>query len=107
MKNIKTGLHLLLLLVFLTGCNNKPKIGFLMDTLEIERWNKDKALFIEKVEALGGIPIVEVAEGDPALQVEQAKKLLKKGVARGWRKFSKFSGEHYREIENCIFIVID
>ena len=80
MKNIKTGLHLLLLLVFLTGCNNKPKIGFLMDTLEIERWNKDKALFIEKVEALGGIPIVEVAEGDPALQVEQAKKLLKKGV---------------------------
>lgn len=80
MKTIKTGLHVLLLLVFLAGCNSKPKIGFLMDTLEIERWNKDKALFVEKVEALGGIPLVEVAEGDPNLQIEQAKKLLKKGV---------------------------
>lgn len=51
-----------------------------MDTLNIERWNKDKALFIEKVEALGGIALVEIAEGDPQLQIEQAQMLLKKGV---------------------------
>lgn len=75
-----TGLYLLLLMLLLAACNNKPKIGFLMDTLEIERWNKDKALFVEKVETLGGIAYVEVANGDATLQVEQAKKLLKKGV---------------------------
>lgn len=78
-KNI-TGMLFVLLLVILAGCNNKPKIGFLMDTLEIERWNKDKAIFIEEVNSLGGVAYVEVAESNPDLQLEQARKLLKKGV---------------------------
>ncbi|MCT4587317.1 MAG: substrate-binding domain-containing protein [Carboxylicivirga sp.] len=70
----------LILLFVLSSCNTKPKIGFLMDSLEIERWNKDKALFEQKVNELGGIPYVEVAESDPAKQLEQAKKLLDEDI---------------------------
>ena len=68
------------MLIALSSCQMKPRIGFLMDSLEIERWNKDKALFEEKVKELGGIPIVEVAESDPAKQLEQAQKLIDEGV---------------------------
>ncbi|WP_244828328.1 substrate-binding domain-containing protein [Carboxylicivirga sediminis] len=64
----------------LSSCEMKPKVGFLMDSLEIERWNKDKALFEEKVKELGGIPYVEVADSDPDKQVEQAQKLIDEGV---------------------------
>jgi D-xylose transport system substrate-binding protein len=80
MKNLLYGFGLFLLGVFLTGCNSKPRIGFLMDTLKIERWNKDKSLFLEKVDSLGGIVYLEVAEGDPELQTNQAKKLLNQGI---------------------------
>ncbi len=69
-----------LALLILSSCEMKPKVGFLMDSLEIERWNKDKALFEEKVEELGGIPLVEIAESDADRQLEQAQKLIDEGV---------------------------
>lgn len=80
MEKLKNSLYLLLILAIITGCSSKPKIGFLMDTLEIERWNKDKALFVEKVESLGGVTYIEIADGSSELQLEQARKLLKKGI---------------------------
>ncbi|SFE50974.1 D-xylose ABC transporter substrate-binding protein [Thermophagus xiamenensis] len=70
----------LLLLALLTGCNNKPKIGFLMDTLSIDRWEKDKELFEKQVEELGAIPLVRVANGNSPKQFEQATQLLYEGV---------------------------
>ncbi|WP_430811133.1 MULTISPECIES: substrate-binding domain-containing protein [unclassified Carboxylicivirga] len=69
-----------LLLVVLSACETKPKVGFLMDSLDIERWNKDKALFEQKVDELGGIPLVEVAGSNADKQLEQARKLLEDGV---------------------------
>lgn len=70
----------LLLLALLTGCNNKPKIGFLMDTLSIDRWEKDKELFEKQVEEMGAIPLVRVANGNSPKQFEQATQLLYEGV---------------------------
>ncbi len=69
-----------LLVIILTSCNTKPKIGFLMDNLEIERWNKDKRYFEEKVTELGGTPVVRIADGDAIKQLNQAKELLLDGI---------------------------
>ncbi|MBI9062124.1 MAG: substrate-binding domain-containing protein [Marinilabiliaceae bacterium] len=70
----------LMAVLLLVGCQQKPKVGFLMDTLTIERWKKDKALFEEKVHELGGIPFVEVADSDPDMQLKQAQKLIDEGI---------------------------
>ena len=68
------------MVILITGCNQKPKIGFLMDNLNNERWKKDKELFVQKVEELGGIAIVEIANTDPQKQILQAQKLIDQDV---------------------------
>ncbi|WP_430817458.1 substrate-binding domain-containing protein [Carboxylicivirga sp. RSCT41] len=67
-------------LLILSSCEMKPKIGFLMDSLEIERWNKDKALFEEKVEELGGVCMIAIADSDPDKQLQQAQQMIDEGV---------------------------
>lgn len=76
MKAFSYFLKTMLLVAILTSCSNKPKIGFLMDTLDIERWQKDKELFEEKVEELGGTVMVRIAEGNSPKQLEQAMELI-------------------------------
>ncbi len=66
--------------IMLSSCELKPKVGFLIDSLEIERWNKDKELFEEKVTELGGIPFVKIADSDPDVQLKQAQELIDEGV---------------------------
>lgn len=80
MKRIGIFLLLIASVLLLIGCNQKPKIGFLMDNLNIERWKKDKELFVKKVEELGGIPLVEVANSDPEKQLQQAQSLINQGI---------------------------
>lgn len=58
----------------------KIKIGFSMDTLEEERWLRDRALFKAAVESLGAEVEILAANGDDALQVLQAETLISQGV---------------------------
>ena len=58
----------------------KIKIGFSMDTLEEERWPRDRELFKEAVEALGAEVLISEAKGDEALQIVQAEQLLSEGI---------------------------
>ncbi|MFO8000508.1 MAG: substrate-binding domain-containing protein [Marinilabilia sp.] len=76
MKNIIFLLKTLLLVALMASCNTKPKVGLLMDTLDIDRWEKDKQAFEERITELGGIPMVRVAEGSSPKQLQQAKELL-------------------------------
>jgi D-xylose transport system substrate-binding protein len=55
-------------------------IGFSMDTLEEERWLRDRDLFKEAVERLGVEVKVLAANGDDALQIMQAETLINEGV---------------------------
>ncbi len=80
MKTFSYLFSTLLLVAILTSCSNKPKIGFLMDTLDIDRWQKDKELFEKKVEELGGTVMVRVADGNSPKQLEQAMDLIYKKV---------------------------
>jgi D-xylose transport system substrate-binding protein len=59
---------------------DKIKIGFSMDTLEEERWLKDRDLFKEAVEKLGAEVEIMAANGDDALQISQAESLISQGV---------------------------
>jgi D-xylose transport system substrate-binding protein len=56
------------------------KIGFSMDTLKEERWQRDKEFVEAKAKEVGATVIVQVANGDDKLQIEQAENMLTQGV---------------------------
>lgn len=58
----------------------KITIGFSMDTLKEERWQRDRDLLVAKAEELGARVLVQAANGNDALQNEQAENLLTQGV---------------------------
>lgn len=63
--------------------NTEPaplRIAFLMDTLEHERWQRDRDLFTARVKEKGAEVLVEAAERDSARQLAQARSMLDKGV---------------------------
>src|ERR1043165_1301801 len=55
-------------------------IGFSMDTLKEERWQRDKALVKAKADEVGADLDVQVANGDDAVQTKQCDNFLTKGV---------------------------
>lgn len=55
-------------------------IGFSMDTLEEERWLRDRDLFKEAVNRLGADVEILAANGNDSLQIAQAETLIQKGV---------------------------
>src|SRR5215207_4625856 len=55
-------------------------IGFSMDTLKEERWNRDKALVEARAKEVGAQLDVQVANGDDAVQTKQCDNMLTKGV---------------------------
>jgi D-xylose transport system substrate-binding protein len=63
-----------------TADDGKIKIGFSMDTLEEERWLRDRDLFVSAVEELGAEVKVKAANGDDAEQILQAETLISDGV---------------------------
>ncbi len=73
----------LCLLACLLGCspkNKTPKIGLLMDTLQIERWQHDREAFVKRCAQLGAKVLVQVADGSDARMNSQAENLLTQGV---------------------------
>ena len=56
--------------------NGPVKIGFSMDTLKEERWQRDKELVEARGKELGAQVIVQVANGDDKVQIQQAENLL-------------------------------
>src|SRR4030081_1327566 len=88
---------LLVLALVLGGCVNAPletattgstsaphtgpvRIGFSMDTLKEERWQRDKQLVEQRAKEVGASLDVQVANGDDAVQTKQADNMLTKGV---------------------------
>src|SRR5213595_1180954 len=56
------------------------RIGFSMDTLKEERWQRDKQLVEQRAKEVGASLDVQVANGDDAVQTKQCDNLLTKGV---------------------------
>ncbi len=60
---------------------NAPlKIGYLMDSLKVERWQTDLDDFQKRAKELGAEVLVETAEGDDDLQLQQSQKLMDSGA---------------------------
>lgn len=55
-------------------------VGLSMDTLIEERWQKDRDMFSAAVQALGADIIVKAANGNDALQIAQAERMISDGV---------------------------
>lgn len=73
----------------LIGCQTKTaqpenkakiRIGFSMDSLQLERWQRDRDLFTQRAKELGADVLVQSADGNDAVQVRQAENLLTQGV---------------------------
>lgn len=63
------------------GGGGKPiTIGFSMDTLKEERWQRDRDLLVQWAQDHGAKVLVQAANGNDALQNEQAENLLTQGV---------------------------
>jgi D-xylose transport system substrate-binding protein len=58
----------------------KIRIGFLMDSLQQERWQKDRDIFIRRAEELGAEVLLQTADGKDEVQIRQAESLLTQGV---------------------------
>jgi D-xylose transport system substrate-binding protein len=56
------------------------RIGFSMDTLKEERWQRDKALVEQRCKEVGAECEIQVANGDDAVQTKQCDNFLTKGV---------------------------
>src|ERR1043166_5921743 len=56
------------------------RIGFSMDTLKEERWQRDKALVEQRCKEVGAQCEVQVANGIDADQIKQCENFLTKGV---------------------------
>jgi D-xylose transport system substrate-binding protein len=58
----------------------KLTVALLLDSLKEERWQRDRDLFVERAKELGADVIVNAANGDAALQEQQAREALNQGA---------------------------
>lgn len=78
-----------LVLTLAAGCGTHGKnegqggpirIGFSMDSLQLERWQRDRDIFVAKAKELGATVLVQSADGNDSTQVQQSENLLTEGV---------------------------
>lgn len=59
---------------------DKPKIGFSIDDLRVERWTRDRDYFTAAAEKLGATVYVQSADASEERQVAQLENLISRGV---------------------------
>jgi D-xylose transport system substrate-binding protein len=57
-----------------------PVIGFSLDSLVVERWQRDLDIFRRSAHELGAEMILRVANQDPVVQEKQVRELMKLGI---------------------------
>ena len=63
-----------------TAVRQRPVIGLSMDTLKEERWQVDRDLFTAKVQAAGGDVVVQSANSNDAIQLQNVESLITQKV---------------------------
>ncbi len=56
------------------------KIGMAIDDLRLERWQKDRDIFVDKAEELGAKVYVQSANGNEQTQIAQIENMISRGV---------------------------
>lgn len=62
------------------GSAKEVKIGMAIDDLRLERWQKDRDIFVKKAEALGASVFVQSANGNEETQMAQIENMINRGV---------------------------
>lgn len=69
-----------LALVAQPGLAKDVKIGMAIDDLRLERWQKDRDIFVNKAESLGAQVFVQSANGNEETQMSQIENMINRGV---------------------------
>ena len=69
-----------LALVSQAGLAKEVKIGMAIDDLRLERWQKDRDIFVKKAESLGAKVFVQSANGNEETQMSQIENMINRGV---------------------------
>src|SRR4051812_43966500 len=59
---------------------HRPLIGFSMDSLKEERWQRDRELFTARVQKLGADVVVQAANSDDVRQLKDVEALISNRV---------------------------
>ena len=93
-KKLNTAIILILMITCLTGCSQKkaetqsdkvkessnPQIGLSLDSYIIERWERDRDVFVSTAKELGADINVQSANGDIDVQIAQIEYFIEKKV---------------------------
>ena len=79
-KNLALTLCASLLLTSMSGIAKEVKIGMAIDDLRLERWQKDRDIFVKKAESLGAKVFVQSANGNEETQMSQIENMINRGV---------------------------
>ncbi|EPR9136209.1 D-xylose ABC transporter substrate-binding protein [Cronobacter sakazakii] len=69
-----------LVLTSFNGIAKDVKIGMAIDDLRLERWQKDRDIFVSKAESLGAKVFVQSANGNEETQMSQIENMINRGV---------------------------
>ncbi len=69
-----------LALVSHAGLAKEVKIGMAIDDLRLERWQKDRDIFVKQAESLGAKVFVQSANGNEETQMSQIENMINRGV---------------------------
>lgn len=70
----------LLLLASQPGMAKQIKIGMAVDDLRLERWQKDRDIFVDKAKSLGADVFVQSSNGNEETQMSQIENMINRGV---------------------------
>ncbi|WP_338564528.1 D-xylose ABC transporter substrate-binding protein [Erwinia sp. E_sp_W01_6] len=70
----------LLMLTSHSGFSKEIKIGMAIDDLRLERWQKDRDIFVKKAKELGADVFVQSANGNEETQMAQIENMINRGV---------------------------
>lgn len=70
----------LLALASQPALSKEVKIGMAIDDLRLERWQKDRDIFVSKAKSLGADVFVQSANGNEETQMAQIENMINRGV---------------------------
>lgn len=79
-KNLLLTLCASLVLTSISGAAKEVKIGMAIDDLRLERWQKDRDIFVKKAESLGAKVFVQSSNGNEETQMSQIENMINRGV---------------------------
>ncbi|MBJ3814304.1 D-xylose ABC transporter substrate-binding protein [Shimwellia pseudoproteus] len=80
LKNLVLTLCASLMLASMASSAKEVKIGMAIDDLRLERWQKDRDIFVKKAESLGAKVFVQSANGNEETQMSQIENMINRGV---------------------------